>query len=204
MTQVKSITRLTLLMLLLLTGLNASATIYTWSRYNLSFETPEDGFVTFNTPTRFEVQWEDMVMTVQLYSQDKGDEKKMLTENLQRKALGYNMYDLNNGKIKVKGFKKTYSIDGTMPDGSRAIIADLVSKHQNLIVEITVNYIYGNREVVEDMIKSFAENKKQQPNHEKKRQRVQSKQEAEKQQRENKQPQQPAKPKRDEGPLFNA
>ena len=192
MTQVKSITRLTLLMLLLLTGLNASATIYTWSRYNLSFETPEDGFVTFNTPTRFEVQWEDMVMTVQLYSQDRGDEKQMLTENLQRKALGYNMYDLKNGKIKVKGFKKTYSIEGTMPDGSRAIIADLVSKQQNLIVEVTVNYLYGNRETVEDMIKSFAENKKQQPNHERKRQKVQTKKKAKQQQDEKQQPKKPA------------
>ena len=178
MTRVKSTARLMLLMLLLFTGIDASATIYTWSRYNLSFETPEDGFVTFNTPTRFEVQWEDMVMTVQLYSQDKGDEKQLLTENLQRKALGYSMYDLKNGKIKVKGFKKTYSIEGTMPDGSRAIIADLVSKKQNLIVEVTVNYLYGNREVVEDMIKSFAENKKQQPNHERKRQKVQTKKKA--------------------------
>lgn len=192
MTQVKSITRLTLLMLLLLTGLNASATIYTWSRYNLSFETPEDGFVTFNTPTRFEVQWEDMVMTVQLYSKDRGDEKQMLTENLQRKALGYNMYDLKNGKLKVKGFKKTYSIEGTMPDGSRAIIADLVSKQQNLIVEVTVNYLYGNRETVEDMIKSFAENKKQQPNHERKRQKVQTKKKAKQQQDEKQQPKKPA------------
>ena len=155
-----------LMAILLLAGsVDAGATVYNWSRYDLSFETPDNGFVTFNSPTRFEVQWEDMVMTVQLYSQDKGNEKKLLTENLQRKALGYNMYDLHNGKIKVKGFKKTYSIDGTMPDGSRAIIADLVSKHQNLIVEVTVVYLYGNREIVEDMIKSFAENKKQQPNH---------------------------------------
>ena len=181
MTQVKSITRLTLLMLLLLTGLNASATIYTWSRYNLSFETPEDGFVTFNTPTRFEVQWEDMVMTVQLYSKDKGDEKQMLTENLQRKALGYNMYDLKNGKLKVKGFKKTYSIYGTMPDGSPTIIADLVSKHQNLIIEVTIIYQYGNREIAEDMIKSFAENKTQSPNHERKKQKVQKKHDADRQ-----------------------
>ncbi len=128
-----------LLLLLMAGSVDASATIYNWSRYDLSFETPDDGFVLYNTPTRFEIQWEDMVMTVQLYSQDKGDEKKLLTENLQRKALGFNMYDLHNGKLKVKGFKKTYSIDGTMPDGSRAIIADLVSKHQNLIVEITVN-----------------------------------------------------------------
>ena len=175
--------RMALMMLLLFTGLTATATVYNWSRYNLSFETPEDGFVTFNSPTRFEVQWEDMVMTVQLYSKDKGDEKKMLNENLQRKALGYSMYDLKNGKIKVKGFKKTYSIEGTMPDGSRAIIADLVSKSQNLIVEITVNYIFGNRETVEDMIKSFAENQKQQPNHERKHQKVQNKRKAE---RENK------------------
>ncbi len=168
-----------LLMMVILGTMDASATVYNWSRYDLSFETPEDGFVTFNSPTRFEIQWEDMVMTVQLYSKDKGDEKKMLTENLQRKALGYSMYDLHDGKIKVKGFKKTYSIDGTMPDGSRAIIADIVSKHQNLIIEVTVNYIYGNREIVEDMIKSFAENKKQQPNHERKRQKVQTRQQAE-------------------------
>ena len=193
-----------LLVMLFTCGLDAGATIYNWSRYDLSFETPDNGFVTFNSPTRFEVQWEDMVMTIQLYSQDKGDEKKMLTENLQRKALGYNMYDLNNGKIKVKGFKKTYSIYGTMPDGSRAIIADIVSKHQNLIIEVTVNYLYGNREIVEDMIKSFAENKTKQPNHDRKRQKVQSKQEAERQRQEQlKKEQQRKQPKRDEQ-LYDA
>ena len=189
-------------MLLLLTGQAAQATVYKWSRYNLSFETPEGGFVTFNSPTRFEVQWEDMVMTVQLYSKDKGDEKKMLNENLQRKALGYNMYDLHDGKIKVKGFKKTYSIDGTMPDGSKAIIADLVSKKQNLIVEITVNYLFGNREIVEDMIKSFAENKKQEPNHERKRQKVQNKRKADKEKKSREQPEQ-QRPQRKEK-LYDA
>ena len=189
-----------LLAILLLTcSLDASATIYNWSRYDLSFETPDGGFVTFNSPTRFEVQWEDMVMTIQLYSQEKGDEKKMLNENLQRKALGYNMYDLKNGKIKVKGFKKTYSIDGTMPDGSRAIIADLVSKQQNLIVEVTVNYIFGNRETVEDMIKSFAENKDQQPNHERKRQKVQTKKDAKRQEEQEKK-----KPKKSDMQLYDA
>ena len=169
------------LLMLCFAAPDAGATIYNWSRYDLSFETPEDGFVVFNSPTRFEIQWEDMVMVVQLYSKGKGDEKKMLTENLQRKALGYSMYDLHEGKIKVKGFKKTYSIDGTMPDGSRAIIADIVSKNQNLIIEVTVNYLYGNREVVEDMIKSFAENKDQQPNHNRKRQKVQPKHKADQQ-----------------------
>ena len=194
----------TLMLIMLLAGTtDASAAVYTWSRYNLTFETPDGGFVTFNSSTRFEVQWEDMVMTVQLYSQDKGDEKKMLTENLQRKALGYSMYDLQNGKIKVKGFKKTYSINGTMPDGSRAIIADLVSKHQNLIVEVTVNYLFGNRETVEDMIKSFAENKTQTPNHERKRQKVQTKQKAKQQQQKDKKQQQKPQPARKEK-LYDA
>ena len=181
---------LTLLLAIAAGTATMDATVYNWSRYDLSFETPDGGFVTYNSNTRFEIQWEDMVMTVQLYSQDQGDGKKLLTENLQRKALGYNMYDLNNGKLKVKGFKKTYSITGTMPDGSRAIIADLVSKHQNLIVEVTVNYLYGNREIVEDMIKSFAENKKQQPNHERKRQKVQTRQKAKQQDKKQQQEQQ--------------
>jgi len=94
------------LLLMLLVSLPASATVYTWSRYDLSFETPDWGFVSYQSNTRFEIQWDDMVMTVQLYSQDKGADKKMLTNNLQRKALGYSMYDLHDGKIKVKGFKK--------------------------------------------------------------------------------------------------
>ena len=191
------------LLMLLACNLESGATVYNWSRYDLSFETPDGGFVTYNSPTRFEVQWEDMVMTVQLYSQDKGDEKKMLTENLQRKALGYSMYDLKDGKIKVKGFKKSYSLSGTMPDGSRAIIADLVSKHQNLIIEVTVNYLYGNREIVEDMIKSFAENKTQQPNHDRKRQKVQNKKDADRQNKKDKNQQENQRPPRKEK-LYDA
>ena len=190
----KLMTLTSLLLVALFSANEAAATVYNWSRYDLTFETPEDGFVTFNSNTRFEIQWEDMVMTVQLYSKDKGDEKKLLTENLQRKALGYSMYDLHDGKLKVKGFKKTYSIDGTMPDGSRAIIADIVSKRQNLIIEVTVNYLYGNREIVEDMIKSFAENKDKKPNHEPKHQKVQPKHKADQEERrQQQQQQQPAR-----------
>ena len=92
---------LALLLMIAAGTMDAGATVYNWSRYDLSFETPDNGFVVFNSPTRFEIQWEDMVMTVQLYSKDQGDEKKMLTENLQRKALGYSMYDLHDGKLKV-------------------------------------------------------------------------------------------------------
>lgn len=122
------------LTMLLLVGLfgaeDAHATVYTWSRYDLSFETPDDGFVTFNSATRFEIHWEDMVMTIQLYSQDKGDEKKMLNENLQRKAMGYNMYDLSNGKLKVKGFKKTYSIFSPRVSCARCSRFLRVSRHR--------------------------------------------------------------------------
>ncbi|MBR1803565.1 MAG: hypothetical protein IJ775_01485 [Muribaculaceae bacterium] len=192
--------KFTLLLASLLCCLVAQASIYTWSKYDLTFEVPDGGFVTYSSNTRFEIQWDEMVMTVQLYNKDKSDDK-FLRENLQRKALGYNMYDLKQGKSKVKGFK-ALNIAGSMPDGSRAIIADLISKKQNLIVEITINYLYGNREVVDDIIKSFAENKKQQPNHEKKRQRVQTKQEADKQKKEEKK--KSVTPKRDEGPLYDA
>ena len=188
------------LTLSLIASITLNASIYTWSQYNLTFEVPDNGFVTFSSNTRFEIQWEDMVMTIHLYNKDQSDDK-FLRENLQRKAIGYSMYDLKQGKSKVKGFKGL-NISGTMPDGSRAIIADLISKKQDLIVEITINYLYGNIEVVEDIIKSFSEDKTKKPNHEKKRQRVQTKEEADKQQRENKK--QPEKPKRDEGPLFNA
>ena len=90
-----------------------------------------------------------------------------------------------------------------MPDGSRAIIADIVSKHQNLIIEVTVNYLYGNREIVEDMIKSFAENKTQQPNHERKRQKVQTKQKADKERQQEKKQQETKKPARKEK-LYDA
>lgn len=162
--------------MLVLAALLAHASVYTWSRYNLNFEVPDGGFVTYNSNTRFEIQWDEMVMTIQLYNKQESNDK-VIRENLLRKALGYSMYDLKQGKIKVKGFKGL-TIDGTMPDGSRAIIADLVSKKQDLIVEVTVNYLYGNREMVDDMIKSFAENNKQKPNHTKPKQKVQSREKA--------------------------
>ena len=136
--------------LLALMAILSQATVYTWSQYNLNFEVPEGGFVTYNSNTRFEIQWDEMVMVVQLYNKQESSDK-LIKENLQRKALGYSMYELKQGKIKVKGFKG---------------------------VEITVNYLYGNREMVDDMIKSFAENSKNQPNREKHRQKVQTREKA--------------------------
>lgn len=168
--------RLVFAMAVMFATLFSQAAVYTWSRYQLNFEVPDGGFVTYNSNTRFEIQWDEMVMTVQLYNKQESSDK-LIRENLQRKALAYSMYDLKQGKIKVKGFKGL-TIDGTMPDGSRAIIADLISKKQDLIVEVTVNYLYGNRELVDDMIKSFAENDKNKPNREKHKQKVQSREKA--------------------------
>lgn len=172
-------------MLLVIAGTMAShAAVYTWSKYNLTFETPEGGFVTYSSNTRFEIQWDDMVVTIQLYSKDKSDDES-IKNNLTRKAMSYNMYDTSIDKMKVKGFKALY-LEGTMPDGSRAIIADLISKKQDLIVEVTVNYLFGNREMVDDLIKSFAEGKPQEVKSQDKKhkQKVQSKEDADKQDKE--------------------
>lgn len=158
----------------------AQAAVYTWSKYDLTFDVPDHGFVTHSSSTRFEVQWSEMMLTIQLYNKDKSDEK-FIKDNLERKALGYSMYDTKPGKMKVKGFK-TLLVEGTMPDGSRALIVDLIADKQNLIVEVTVNYLFGNREVVDDIIKSFAIGKKPEEIKEKKhKQKVQSKEDAEKQ-----------------------
>lgn len=177
--------RFFLMLAMALLAVAAHASVYTWSRHDLTFETPDDGLVTRSTNTYFEIQWDDMVMTVQLYERQDTDDKHTFTSNLERKAAGYNMYDTKKAKVKVKGFN-TYAIDGTMPDGSRAIIVDMVSKAKDsrLIVEVTVNYLLGNREVVEDMLKSFAQNKQQKPaKREKHKQKVQTKEDAERQQK---------------------
>lgn len=171
----------------------AQAAVYTWSRHNLTFETPDGGWVTYNSNTRFEIRWDEMVMTVQLYEKRDGD-TKIIENNLRRKAADFNMYDTKIEKIKVSGFDSK-CISGTMPDGSRGLIADLVSKKSHIIAEITVNYLMGNREMVEDMVKSFAENKKQQPHREKHKQKVQKKSDADREQQEQKQPKPAAKPK---------
>lgn len=161
------------------------ASEYTWSRYDLRFETPDNGYVTYSSDTRFDVQWEDMALSIQLYSKDDSDEK-VIKNNLMRKSLGFSMYDTKEGKMKVKGFK-TYYIEGTMPDGSRAVISDLVDEKQNLVVEVTVNYLFGNREAVDDIIKSFAHGAKPKNDKEKKhKQKVQSKEDAIKQEQDRK------------------
>lgn len=147
----------------------------TWSKYNLNFAVPEGGTVGWNTSTYYEQAWEDMQLTIQLYAQDKNGSKDIYTQTLLRKAADFNMYDIKKGKVKVKDFKG-YSVEGIMPNGTRCLLVNLVSKKSDLVVQVTINYLFGNREAVDDVIKSFAENKAQQPNHESKKQKIQKKQ----------------------------
>ena len=190
---------LTLLRLLTLVLLTAStgplrAAVYTWSQYDLTFETPDNGLITHNSPTRFEIRWDEVVMVVQLYAKDKDTGKKVFKENLRRKAANYGVTDVADGKVKVKGFK-VYSIEGSLFTGDRVVIADLVPKKTDIIVEVTVTYLYGHREIVEEILESFTESKKpaKQGKH---KQRVQSREDADRQQQQSPAPK--PKPRRDE------
>ena len=72
-----------------------------------------------------------------------------------------------------------------MPDGTRCLINYLVSDKTSTVIEVVINYLLGNQEVAEDIIKSFSENNNQQPNErEKPKQKIQKKKDAEKQEQE--------------------
>lgn len=181
----KTVATVAALLLSLAAGVQAK--VYTWDKFNIAFEAPEGGHVPFSffqDPNSAQVDWEDMVMTLQRYTKNKNTNKKNLNEQLKSRALGFNMYDTKLLEIKVKGFK-CYSLEGTMPDGSRCLISYLVSNNTPTVIEVVINYLLGNQEVAEDIIKSFAENNNQQPNErEKPKQKIQKKEDAEKQEQE--------------------
>lgn len=152
--------------------LPAMALDLTWSKYNLNFSVPEGGFELLNTSVRYERQWEDMLLTVHLYTKDIDSKKDIYLTTLQRKAADFNMYEVKKTKIKVKNFD-TYAVEGIMPDGTRGLLVNLVSKKSELVVQIVVNYLFGNREAVEEVVKSFAENPDRKPNHETRKQKIQ-------------------------------
>ncbi len=164
-----------------------SAKIYTWDKYNIAFEAPDGGHIPFSffqDPSSAQVEWDEMVMTLQRYIKNENTNKKNLNERLKSRALGFNMYDTKLLEIKVKGFK-CYSLEGTMPDGTRCLISYLVSDKTPTVIEVVINYLLGNQEVVEDIIKSFSENNNQLPNErEKPKQKIQKKKDAEKQEQE--------------------
>lgn len=163
----------------------ASASVYTWSRHNLTFEVPNGGFVTYSSNTRFEIRWDEMSITIDLFSK-KDVKDKDIRQNLKKLARSYNMYDTNEASPKAKEFK-VFQVEGTMPDGSRGLLTDMVSKKSDLLIEVTVNYLYGSREVVDEFISSFTEDpktaKKLKEHHDHK-QKVQRKEDADKQQKE--------------------
>lgn len=165
----------------------AQAKIYTWDKYDIAFEAPDGGHIPFSffqDPSSAQVEWDEMVMTLQHYYKNKNTNKKNLDERLKSRALGFNMYDTKLLTIKVKGFK-CYSLEGTMPDGTRCLINYLVSDKTSTVIEVVINYLLGNQEVAEDIIKSFSENNNQQPNErEKPKQKIQKKKDAEKQEQE--------------------
>ena len=123
-------------------------------------------------------------MTLQHYTKNENTNKKNLEERLNSRAMGFNMYETKLFTLKVKGFK-CYALEGTMPDGTRCMISYLVSEKTTTVLEVVINYLLGNREVVEDILKSFSEDNNQKPNERAKpKQKIQKKEDAEKQEKE--------------------
>ena len=154
------------------TAVNAS--VLTWSIHNLTFEVPDGGTVTYNSPTHFEIMWQDLALVIEIYGKE-GALEDIVKNNLLRRANGYNMYDTQVGKLKVKGFK-CHTLTGTMPDGTHTLLANLVCNKKDLLVSVTVNYLLGNIEEAEDIVKSFTIGK--QKLKKEKKQKIQSEEDA--------------------------
>lgn len=155
-------------------SLAMSADTFTWSRYDLTFDVPNGGYVTYNSASVFEIRWNELTLSIRLFDKSGADDN-FLKYNLQKTSAGYNMYDTEMKKAKVKGFNG-YSLVGTLPDGSCASLTNVVSKKSKLAMMIEVNYLNGNEKAVDEILKSFVEGKKQkvkQP--EKPKQKIQKK-----------------------------
>ena len=164
----------------------SKAEVFNWERYDIAVEIPEGGSMPFRffDPSSIEIDWDEMVLTMQHYLKNDNTNKKNLEERLKSMTVGYNMYDTKMLNLKVKGFQ-CHSIEGTMPDGTRCIISYLVSDKTTTVIEVVINYLYGNQEVAEDIIKSISEGNDKKPNErEKPKQKVQKKKDAEKQKKE--------------------
>ncbi|MGN1245292.1 MAG: hypothetical protein ACI4UN_01535 [Muribaculaceae bacterium] len=151
--------------------LTMHAETLTWQRYNLSFEVPDGGYVTYKSTTAYELQWHDLSFSIRLFDKSGADDN-FLKYNLQKSASGYNMYDTQMHKSKINGFKG-FNLIGTLPDGSRACLTNVVSKKSNLLVQIEINYFLGDEARVDAIIKSLTEGQPKKPKKEK--QKVQKK-----------------------------
>ena len=132
---------------------------FTWSGHNLTFDVPEGGVVTYNSPSVFEIQWFDLTVLIKLYDKSRADDDYMKL-SLQRTAAGYNMFDTKMKKAKVKNCKG-FTLTGILPDGSRASLTNVKAKKQNLAMQIEINYIAGNEKTVDDILDSFKVGEKQ-------------------------------------------
>ena len=84
--------------------LAVNAETLTWQRYNLSFEVPDGGYVTYKTTTAYELQWHDLTFSIRLFDKSGADDN-FLKYNLRKSASGDNMYDTQLHKSKIDGFK---------------------------------------------------------------------------------------------------
>ena len=129
------------------------AELFTWSRYDLTFEVPEGGTVTYSSPSTFEIQWYDFTLLIKLYDKSEADDDYMKYA-INRTASGYNMFDTKMKKAKMSDFKG-YSLTGTLPDGSRASITNVISKKADFAMQVEMNYLAENSKVAEEILKSF-------------------------------------------------
>ena len=137
--------------------LAVNAETLTWQRYNLSFEVPDGGYVTYKTSTAYELQWHDLTFSIRLFDKSGADDN-FLKYNLRKSASSYNMYDTQLHKSKIDGFKG-FNLTGTLPDGSRACLTNVTSKKSNLLVQIEINYFVGDEARVDAILKSLTEGK---------------------------------------------
>lgn len=137
--------------------LAVKAETLTWQRYNLSFEVPDGGYVTYKAATAYELQWHDLSFSIRLFDKSGADDN-FLKYNLRKSASDYNMYDTQVHKSKIDGFKG-FNLTGILPDGSRACLTNVVSKKSNLLVQIEINYFLGDEARVDAILKSLTEGK---------------------------------------------
>ena len=135
--------------------LAVKAETLTWQRYNLSFEVPDGGYVTYKAATAYELQWHDLSFSIRLFDKSGADDN-FLKYNLRKSASDYNMYDTQVHKSKIDGFKG-FNLTGILPDGSRACLTNVVSKKSNLLVQIEINYFLGDEARVDAILKSLTE-----------------------------------------------
>lgn len=171
---------------LALASAQVDAAVYAWSKHDVTFIVPDGERVLFSSNTSFECRWDEMVLSVVLYNKSDATDDDIHNMVL-RDAMGLNVYDTKEGKTKVKGFDGKH-LEGTMPDGSRLLITTLKSKKSDLLIKVTINYLYGDREIVNDIVKSFSEDHKvamkRRKVEEQHKQKIQKKSDAEREQKE--------------------